>query len=97
MPDTAALQLETDRLISTRGYTEITGRNARETLSFSTGSVLIPSVAGGEIIKGRRRKKALFQSLQWFFSQDFSSGCAHFGGCRQLPFMALLDSLTQYQ
>lgn len=65
MPDTAVLQLETDRLISTPGYTEITERNASEMLSFSTGSVLIPSVAGGEEKrKGRRnKKKAPFQSL----------------------------------
>lgn len=47
MPDTAVLQLETDRLISTRGYSDITKRNASEMLSFSTGSVLIPSVVGG--------------------------------------------------
>lgn len=47
VPDTAVLQLETDRLISTRGYTHITQRNTSK-MSFSTGSLLIPSVAGGE-------------------------------------------------
>lgn len=57
MPDTAVLQLETDRLISTRGYTEITKRNASEMLSFSTGSVLVPSVAGGKKKKRKKRKK----------------------------------------
>lgn len=93
MPDTAVLQLETDRLISTRGYTEITKRNASEMLSFSTGSVLVPSVAGGKKKKEEEKK----EGCRVFFSQeDFSSGCPHFVGHRQLPFMALLDSLTQY-
>lgn len=57
MPDTAVLQLETDRLISTRGYTEITKRNASEMLSFSTGSVLVPSVAGGKKKKEEEKKE----------------------------------------
>lgn len=68
MPDTAALQLETDRMISTRGYTEITKRNASEMLSSSTGSVLVLSVAGGwGGERKKRKKKAPIHSLPWFF------------------------------
>lgn len=72
VPDTAVLQLETDRLISTRGYTEITKRNASEMLSFSTSSVLIPSVAGGEKIKEGEKRRLHFSPCRVFFPRRIS-------------------------